>query len=78
MKVFEKISKNKGNEDFDFEDVNASFEPIRVVDWEKFTIYMAYVAELHIYKKPVNFDDFIVVNMRDKLVDIFVQLLRFG
>ena len=48
-----------------------------MLSWEKFTIAMAYMAELQIYKKPRKFDDFVVVSMRDKMVDIFVQLLRF-
>ena len=45
--------------------------------WENFTIAMAYMAELQIYKKPINLNDFVAISMRDKMVDTFVQLLKF-
>ena len=67
----------KGEEDLDMEQIKGTHEGVAVLSWEKFTIAMAYMAELQIYKKPRKFDDFVVVSMRDKMVDIFVQLLRF-
>lgn len=46
-------------------------------NWEYFFIEMAYIAECHTYKIKPDLSTFDVFKMRNKLVDIFMQFLRF-
>ena len=69
--------KGQNQDDFDHETIDAESKEIEVANWEAFSIAMAYCAELHLYERPIDFEGFNINEMREKIIDIFVQLLGF-
>ena len=52
-------------------------EEVGVINWEVLTLAMAFTAEQLVYDRPVDFDNFVATSMRNKMIDVFVQLLGF-
>ena len=66
----------KGGE-LDMEEVEGGSEDVEVMNWEQFTIAMAYIAECHTYKIEPDIENVNVIKQRDKLVDTFLMFLKF-
>ena len=50
-----------------------------VSTWEEFVVVASSIAENHAFKRPTPVEDY-VVNLelsRNKLIDLFVQMLKF-
>jgi len=50
---------------------------IPVNNWQEFVIAASNIAEAHAFKRQPKIDDFSLERSRNKLIDMFVQLLKF-
>ena len=58
---------------------NAETKEVPVNTWEEFVVVASSIAENHAFKRPTPVEDY-VVNLelsRNKLIDLFVQMLKF-
>lgn len=76
MKIFTNCAKFFG-EEFDPELIDGGTSEIAVDCDEDYMVGMAYVADCHTYKREVNLEKFDLERERNKMVDLYLSLLRF-
>ncbi len=74
--IFEHIALSQ-NKSFDASKVEATPTEIPVVSWEEFVVVATHILEGHLYKREFKMNAIVMQQERDKLVDLFVQLLKF-
>ena len=50
---------------------------VPVNNWQEFVIAASNIAEAHAFKRKPKIDEFSLERSRNKLIDMFVQLLQF-
>ena len=76
MKIFATCAKHF-NEEFDVENVDGGTSEIFVTCEEDYMVGMAYIADCHTYKREVELENFNVERERNKMVDLYLSLLKF-
>ena len=76
MKIFTNIALYKG-EEFDVEQIDGGTSEVAVTCEEDYMVAMAYVADCHTFDREINLELFDVDLERDKMVDLFLSMLRF-
>lgn len=76
MKIFATCAKYYG-EDFDVENVDGGTSEIMVSCEEDYMVSMAYVAECHTFRREVDLEKFDVARERNKMVDLYLRLIKF-
>ena len=76
MKIFTNCAKYFG-EEFDIENVDGGTSEIFVTCEEDYMVGMAYVADCATYKRNIDLEKFDVDRERNKMVDLYLQLLKF-
>ena len=76
MTIFANCAKYNG-EEFDMENVDGGTSEIFVTCEEDYMVGMAYVADCMTYKRLVDLEKFDCDRERKKMVDLYLQLLKF-
>jgi len=76
MKIFTNCAKFFG-EEFDIEMVDGGTSEICVDCEEDYMVGMAYIADCHTYKREVNLEKFDLARERNKMIDLYLSLLKF-
>ena len=76
MKIFTNCAKFYG-EDFDTDNVDGGTSEIAVDCDEDYMIGMAYVADCHTFVREVNLEKFDLERERNKMIDLYLQVLKF-
>ena len=76
MKIFTNCAKFHG-EEFDIDNVDGGTSEIAVDCDEDYLVGMAYVADCHTFVREVNLEKFDLERERAKMVDLFLQVLKF-
>ena len=76
MKIFTNIALYQG-EEFDVEQIDGGTSEVAVTCEEDYMVAMAYVADCHTFDREINLEHFDVDRERDKMVDLFLQMLSF-
>ena len=76
IKIFTNCAKYFG-EEFDVGMVDGGTSDICVDCEEDYMVGMAYVADCHTYKRDVNLEKFDLNRERNKMVDLYLSLLKF-
>ena len=74
MKIFTNIALYFG-EEFDIEMIDGGTSEIAVTCEEDYMVAMAYVADCHTFAREVNLETFSIDHERNKMVDIFLNML---
>ena len=56
---------------------NCSLKKVNVISWENFVVAIAFIADCHTYVREYNIQNFAVQPQRDKMIDVFLRLLKF-
>ena len=64
-------------EEFDIDMVDGGTSEVCVVCDEDYMVAMAYVADCHTFQKEVNLEKFDIEKERNKMVDMFMRMLKF-
>ena len=76
MKIFSNVAKYFGDE-LNMDNVDGGTAEIFVTCEEDYMVGMAYVADCHTYKWGVDLEKFDVERERNKMVDLYLSLLKF-
>ena len=76
MKIFTNCAKFQ-DEEFDIEMVDGGTCEVCVSCEEDYMVAMGYVAYCHTYKRVVNLENFDIERERNKMVDLYLSLLKF-
>lgn len=76
MRIFKSCAKYRGKP-FSEEDIDGGTSEVCVSCEEDYLVAMAYVADCHAFYREVNLETFDVVRERNKMVDLFLSLLKF-
>lgn len=77
MKIFTNKALYFG-EEFDIDMVDGGTSEVCVTCEEDYMIAMAYVAECHTFKREVNLEKFDIELERNKMVDLYMRMLKFN
>ena len=77
LQIFTNCAKFFG-EEFDEDMVDGGMSEICVDCEEDYMVGMGYVADCHTYKRDVNLDKFNIERERNKMIDLYLSLLKFN
>ena len=77
MQLFFNCAKYFGEEIQDEEEIDGGTGEIEVTCEEDYLVGMAYIADCHTYKREVQLEKFNLERERNKMVDLYLNMLKF-